>query len=515
MNKSQFLSFLAIFLLVVLVLNACAPIKLVSSSTPEPAEVRFESADCMFGALNGVACGYLYVPEDRSQPQGPQIQLAVAIIHSSNPTPAPDPVLMLRRWLPGAGAYTLKYTQGFMLALKDILADRDVVLLDQRGTGYSAPALNCPEVGKQILEDASQNLNETELQRHLFQAYRTCHDRLENAGINLSAYSESASAADINDLRTALGYTEWNLYGDSYGARLALRVMRDFPEGVRSVVLDSVYPLQTNIDAEAVANADRALKLIFEQCAADEACNAAYPDLELTMYAAADQLDISPLPVELSNPDTQSKITLAINGDRMINMLIFLASIPDALPYIPQWIYKFHEGSIDSDFMLKGYLSLFPFLDTYASTGMGLSIQCGAESNSVSAHSSEADSTAINPRLQEAVNYGRYLALCPAWELEPNTGTEVKPVVSDIPTLLLTGENDPVSPPAWSVLTAENLSNSYSFALPWASFNTSIGGNSDAARCAKRIASAFITEPKAQPDAACMDKLNVNFVTTP
>jgi len=422
---------------------------------------------------------------------------------------------MLRRWLPGAGAYTLEYTQGFMVALKDILANRDVVLFDQRGTGYSSPALNCPEVGKQTLEDAPQNLNETELQRHLFQAYRACHDRLENAGINLSAYTESESAVDINDLRKALGYTEWNLYGDSYGARLALRVMRDFPEGIRSVVLDSVYPLEVNIDAEAVANADRALKRIFDECAADETCNAAYPDLELMLYDAATQLDLSPISLELTNPDTQSKITMSVNGDRMINMLVFLSSIPDVLPYIPQWIYKFHDGSVASDFMLKGYLSLFPFLDTYASTGMGLSVQCGAESNGASAQSNEMDNATINPRLQEAVNYGRYLALCPAWELEPNTGAEVKPVVSDIPTLLLSGDNDPISPPAWSALTAENLSNSYSFELPWASFNTSIGGNSDAARCAKRIASAFITDPKAKPDATCIDKLKVNFVTTP
>jgi pimeloyl-ACP methyl ester carboxylesterase len=511
MNKSQFQPFLNVSLLMVLILSACAP-SFMPVPTPTPTGPRFELAGCMFGDVNGVDCGYLYVPEDRSRPGGAQIPLAVAIIRSTNPNPAPDPVLFLVSWLGGPGSHYVEFTTGLMIVLKEVRANRDVIVFDQRGAGYSLPSLECPEVESQVLRDAPQNLSQEELQRHGFQAYRACHDRLEEEGIDLSTYTNAANAADVNDLRVALGYTEWNIVGDSYGAHLALTIMRDFPEGVRSVVLDSVYPPQANSDIEAAVNAERALKLLFERCASDEACNTAYPNLETVFYDAAAQLDTDPISFDLDSQQTREKVTVLINGDRMINLIVHLLQFTDVLQYIPKWIYEFYEGDANSDFMLKGFMYYFVFTHEVSSEGKGLSLQCDEEISFSSAQSIESANAVVSPRLQETVNQGRYLAMCPAWDVEPAAEIEIQPVVSDIPTLLLTGDNDPGSPPAWSIAIAENLSNSHYFEFPWASHGLSYGV-SPASLCARSITSAFIANPTTTPDSACIDKLTVTFIT--
>ena len=512
MNKSQYQLFLSTTILVVLILNACTPLQTPPGLTPPPAEVRFEPADCMFGDSNGVDCGYLYVPEDRSQPGSPEIKLAVAIIRSTNPTPAPDPVLFLVSWLGGPGSQFVEFTEGLMVAVKGIRDNRDVILFDQRGTGYSSAFLECGEVESQVIQDAPQNLNEAESERRRFQAYRACYDRLAQTDINLSAYTNAANAADANDLRAALGYTEWNIYADTYGTRLALTLMRDFPEGVRSVILDSVYPPQANTDTEASANAERALNLLFERCASDAACDAAYPDLESIFYDAVTQLDTKPISFDVVSQETREEVKLLINGDRLINLIVYLLNFTDALPYIPSWIYKFYEGNADSDLMLKSYMSFFIFSHEISSEGKGLLVQCGENISVSSAQASETTDAETSQRLQETVNQGRYLALCPAWNIEPTAESEIQLVVSDIPTLLMTGDNDPGFPPAWGISTAENLHNSYYFEFPWASQGL-LYGASAASVCAKSMISAFIADPITKPDSACMDRLTVTFVT--
>lgn len=512
MNKSQYQLFLSATILVVLILNACAPLQTPPGLTPPPAEVRFEPADCMFSDLNGVDCGYLYVPEDRSQSGSPEIKLAVAIIRSTNPTPAPDPVLFLVSWLGGPGSQFVEFTEGLMIAVKGIRDNRDVIVFDQRGTGYSSTSLECSEVENQVIQDAPQNLNEAESERHRFQAYRACYDRLSETDINLAAYTNTANAADANDLRVALGYTEWNIVGDTHSTRLALTIMRDFPEGVRSVVLDSAYPPQANLDTEAAANAERALNLLFERCASDDTCNTAYPDLETVFYDAATQLDTKPISFDVVSQETRKEVEVLINGDRLINLINYLLGITDALPYIPSWIYKFYEGNAGSDFMLKSYMQFFIFSHEISSEGKGLLVQCGEKISVSSAQATETTAAETSQRLQATVAQGRYLSLCPAWEIEPPVESEIQPVVSDIPTLLLTGDNDPGFPPAWSVSTAENLSNSYYFEFPWASQGL-LYGASPASVCAKSMTSAFIANPITKPDSACIERLTVDFVT--
>jgi len=175
-----------------------------------------------------IECGYLLVPENRAKPGNtPTIELAFAIVYAPTEDVQPDPIIYLAG---GPGGNAVADVESWLEI--PYLGDRDLILLDQRGTGYSLPSLNCPEVeaGEEEVEAGEDNGTEA------------CRDRLIDEGVDLQAYNSAENAADVADLRVALEYDEWNLYGISYGTRLALTVMRDHPEGVRSVIIDSVYP---------------------------------------------------------------------------------------------------------------------------------------------------------------------------------------------------------------------------------------------------------------------------------
>ena len=239
---------------------------------------RVEPASCWMELPDGVTegqnldCGYLIVPEDRSDPNSPTIQLAYAVLYAPADNVKPDPVIYLAG---GPGGNAVGDLEGWLNT--PYLQDRDLILFDQRGTGYSEPTLNCPEA-----EQGEDN------------ATQACHDRLVSQGVNLQAYNSAENAADVADLQVALGYDEWNLYGISYGTRLALTVMRDHPEGVRSVVIDSVYPPEVNSWEEYGQNTADEFNKLFQGCAADAQCNDAYPDLEQTFYTTVDQLNAEP-----------------------------------------------------------------------------------------------------------------------------------------------------------------------------------------------------------------------------
>src|SRR5579859_2041292 len=195
----------------------------------------YEQAECPYAKPAGhtVECGYLTVPEDRSNPSnGNVVKLAVAVFKSNSSTPQPDPVIYLEG---GPGGRSLS-DDGVDYYINDafapLLDKRDVILFDQRGTGYSTPSLACPEYFDANWNNEDKNLSAKAWEPITTQAVQDCHDRLVKQGVNLSDFNSAESAADVSDLRVALGYKEWNLYGISYGTRLGLTIMRDFPQGI-------------------------------------------------------------------------------------------------------------------------------------------------------------------------------------------------------------------------------------------------------------------------------------------
>ena len=323
------------------------------TATPSPPDAAVAAADCRFETPGGqiVECFDLTVPEDRSQPDGATIRLHLAIFRARGQNPAPDPLVYLAGG-PGENALEslpLIFNRG----LAPLLRDRDLIVVDQRGTGLSEPALDCPELNALTFELLRRDPGEQDLSVEQSIALSTaalsaCRDRLVGEGVSLAAYTSAENAADLDALREALGYEQWNLYGVSYGSRLALTIMRDFPQGIRSVILDSAFPPEVDLYSATPANVDRALTVLFEGCAADPACDAAYPGLETAFIEAVERLNDAPIVVSIVHPFTGERFEALIDGDATAGLLLQALYSTEIIPLLPEIIADAREGNFDT-----------------------------------------------------------------------------------------------------------------------------------------------------------------------
>jgi len=465
--------------------------------TPTPAQTgvpRFESTDCWFEEPQGqeVECGYLVVPEDRDRPDGKTIRVAVARFESSSPTPAPDPIVYLEG---GPGGSPLRsLLDQFGVLFEPFLETRDLILVDQRGTGYSQPALDCPEYTELSLALLDDDLTQAQAEEQLDAALLACRERLVEEGVNLAAYNSAENAADLNDLRRALAIDEWNLYGISYGTRLALTALRDTPEGIRSAVIDSVVPPQADLYAELPSSAARAFDLLFDTCAADPACSADFPDLRAVFFDLVDRLNATSVifPVRL---ESGAETDFLLNGDGLMELVFQSLYATPVIPLLPRMIYAARDGDHR---MVSALESAFLEQLDDISYGMHFSVQCGEEAPFSSPERLE-DTIKQHPEYAALAERGTF-ELCTAWGAAEPDSVENQAVSSDVPTLVLGGEFDPITPPAWAQLAAQTLANSHYFELPNAGHGASLTGG----ECPRNLVLAFFEDPASRPDASCI-----------
>lgn len=469
--------------------------------TQAGSSAQFVSAACPFTVSSSltegkdVRCGYLVVPEDRTNPGGKTIKLAVAIFKSRVAHPAPDPVIMLAGG-PGGALVGLDGPTINASNAADKIGDRDLILVDQRGAGLSQPALSCPELQKPFKPSGSTPSARLSSQI-AFQVKGTtaCHDRLSAAGVNLDAYNTPANAADIADLRVALGLPEVNLYGGSYGSRLALAVMRDHPDGIRSVVIDAVAHPQFNQFTDAIPNFWRSLNLIFTQCAKSRSCKADYPDLKGAFTRIVTRLNAKPLTIQGTRVD----------GITFANGLMGALYVDSVIPLVPRVLTDMDHGNYS---LLKQLAPQLNAPDT-STFGMYLAMECGDDLTGAQS----ADMTARAKILPGAIrslmiktSYTAYIKECTAWQAKPVASVYHDPVVSAIPTLIMTSEFDPRTPPANGKWVAKTLSHSYLFTYP---------GLGHGARyhqaCPSSMVWAFFDHPTQKPNSACIAGMSDPF----
>lgn len=277
---------------------------------------RIERGECAVAVPpdGKTECAYLVAYEDQKAKRGRTIRLPFIIMKSDSAAPLPDPILYTGGG-PGISSVGLANGRKYIPFLKN----RDFILFEQRGTKYSQSNLECPEINDTLLATVKGNLTAGDSAKEELKAVRVCRGRLERSGINLSAYNSAASAADVEDLRRLSGYKKWNLYGISYSTRLMLSVMRYYPDGVRSVLLDSVLPPSVNYDETSVDGVMRSLNLVFSACKAQAECNAVYPDLEKQFYSLVAKLDAKPASVSIKDSQTGAATTLLLNGSDIVN----------------------------------------------------------------------------------------------------------------------------------------------------------------------------------------------------
>jgi pimeloyl-ACP methyl ester carboxylesterase len=464
----------------------------------EPAQVKqdlpiFEPATCRFNDAYqfDMECGNLIVPEDRANPDGPTVKLHVTIIKSKKPNPKPDPVIYISG---GGGANHLdNYVRYMRGGGNEIIKDRDYIMYNQRGAKYGSPYLFCPGQTTLNWELVREQVTAEERNFRLVDFYMACHDDLLADGISLETYSTATNAADLNDLRIALGYDQFNLYGTSYGTRLILYTLRYFPEGVRTAIIDSVYPPQINYHGEFAANAVRAFDAVFEDCAADPDCAAKYPNLDEAFYQAIDALNANPVPVTFDSINQHMLIT----GDIFLDTIYLLFYIVDQIPEIPQYIYEASQGDVSR------MEWLYPYFQEAENIAYGVfhSFQCREEIP----FEEESQSLALREGLPPQITAWHSwppseVMVCDNWQSGIADPIDNTPVVSDIPTLVFAGRYDPITPPSWGMLAAETLTNSYFYEFP-ANGHGVMRDNT----CGLDIGLQFINDPLTPPDATCLE----------
>jgi pimeloyl-ACP methyl ester carboxylesterase len=270
---------------------------------------RFEPAPCPkltgAGGLAKASCGYLVVLESHSRPTGRTIRLLVAKYPAHSPEKRADPVVYLAG---GPGDIAPLEVNGLIAA--DFIRDRDILVVSQRGTMFSEPALTCAPIDNFNRELLSLRFYSEATERAHLAATEACHRELAATGADLSAYNSTESAADFADLRKVLGIAAWNVYGTSYGSYLAQTLIRDHPEDIRSIVLDSVLPTTYTIP-ENWRITRAGFDNLFHACAAETACNAAHPHLEETFTRLVNKLEAEPLTTTVSDPATGKDVKVA------------------------------------------------------------------------------------------------------------------------------------------------------------------------------------------------------------
>ena len=418
-----------------------------------------------------VTCAQVTVPENRSGYWNTRtISLPVVVFHATAANPRPDPVIYLEGGPGGSAIADLDAL--YARFIEQLAVERDVVVFDQRGSGFSQPSLACG-----VDPTAEMWIGEATL----VESAKLCRSRLAASNEELGAYRAAESAADVVDIATALGYESWNLLGVSYGSRLGLTVMRDHPDGLRSVVLDSVYPPQVDAAGESRRRMAEATMAFIAACERDPVCADRFPDLATRLADLADSLDRTPW--------TEAGVTF--DGFSLMATVESLLTRAETASLIPLML----EATERRDFQAFGQVlsPVFAFGDDF-SFGAFLAQICTDE---VPFTRGAKPLTVAPPFDRLPLQGSWYIAACDEFlNYEPDP-IENEPVSSDLPVLMLAGALDPITPASWAHSTAETLPNSTVVVLDHVSHNVL------RYRCSVDLAEEFFGLPRAPLTSSC------------
>ncbi len=338
-------------------------------------------------------------------------------------------------------------------------------------------------------------------------AVKACHDKLAATGARLASYNTVENAADIAGLREALGIKEWNVYAVSYGTNVAQILLRDHPEGIRSMVLDSVSPIDQNLLTQGWPAAAGMYQAIFDACASQPACAAAYPDLKQEFTAAVNRLDQTPLTATV-NDAAGRPVDVVIDGYTLAWLVTGQGYTgPSRFATIPSMIHTAARGDVREAAAARMARVAPPGLAGY---GLGFGAYCREMASWSSTEDVAAAGRAALPGFPENVLRlimvpGRLFAECAAWDVGSATPADRAPVVSDVPSLLMGGAMDGVTPAPWTEVVAKGLSNSETIAIPGAGHDVIAQSP-----CARSMMDAFFDDPTRLVDRACLNEITIH-----
>jgi pimeloyl-ACP methyl ester carboxylesterase len=425
-------------------------------------------------------CGWLEVAENPDQPEGRQIRIRVARIPARDRVVEPDPLLFFAG---GPGQAATETWPIVAHALRKVNENRDILLVDQRGTGQSNP-LKCPEI--ELDEALAADWDE------LARATRECLAALDG---DPRFYTTTIAMHDIDAARDALGYDQVNLYGGSYGTRAAQVYLRLFPERVRTVVLDGVVPQTLALGSEHAEKLDQSLYRVLDACDSDPDCGAAFPATGEKLTALANALREKPVEITIEHPTTGEPVSLTFDREVLSSSLRFLAYSPDTQAMLPLLVFEaFQEQRFDR--LASQMLIATSGLQQSISQGMELSVMC-AEDYPWYPPDGGSEDFLMGKLMTRAAS-----TQCDIWPRGPVPEGFHDPVSVDVPVLLLSGELDPVTPPEYGDEVAAHFPRAMHLVAPGQGHIVTTRG------CMGDLAAAFIvTGEFTELDTACIGQM--------
>jgi pimeloyl-ACP methyl ester carboxylesterase len=465
--------------------------------------------------LAHATCGYLVVPENRSKHNGRTIRLMITKVSARSTEKQPDPILYLE-----GGPGDIAQLEANEIIQANFIRDRDIWIVSQRGTWSSKPALICAAMNDFSQQLVSMRFYSEATKRAHLAATRACHKELSATGADLTAYNSSESADDLNDLRTALGISAWNVFANSYGTYEAQTLMRAHPEGIRSVVLDSVVAPTLSIPTNWW-NARYGFQNIFKACMAQAACNASHPHLEQTFTELVNNLQAHPLVPTIADPYTKKNVTVVIDGGALIDWLRNQTYSLQTLAAAPNTIGGLAARRSDAiDAIAKDRASRAPAYHAGAvalGDGLAFGVSCREDYPFGTAEELFAAGRAAFPDYpasiqREAVGGWAYVNedCREVWNVPAAPAALREPVASSIPTLLISGTFDTLTSLAWAKTAASRLSHATIISIPGVGHTVSASSP-----CARAVVDSFYAAPDRAPDTSCVGKLKpAQFTST-
>ena len=415
-------------------------------------------ADCRLPGLDRLAeCATLSVPLDRSAPAGKQLDLSVVVVRARGGDASGAPLFMLAG---GPGQAASSAYPPVLAMLGDLTRTRDVVLVDQRGTGRSAP-LSCP--------DDEQSLQEMFRERGIEHSARRCLETIGSAKDDLSHYDTPAAVADLDDVRAALGAEQIDVYGSSYGSRLALAYGRRHPARVRAMILDAVAPPSLHIPLPLARDGQRAFDLMVDRCQADSGCAQAFPDPKKDLATVLERL-AEPRRIPVQHPTSGKVEELLVSREVVAQGLRGLLYSPELTALMPLTLHQLAAGRWNPFVAQVAVMS--GGIDEGMSSALFLSVVCRED---VPLVADEQIAAATEGTFLGRAMVDELRDACAIWPVEPAPTTQEQPLSAvSAPVLLCSGELDPVTPPHWAEELAAALPHSRHLVVPGAAHGTAI-----------------------------------------
>ena len=453
---------------------------------PATAEA-LELEDCRINAGPGMSsikarCGTLTRPLDPSGVVAGEIELRVAVVPALNLTPQTDPLVPIAG---GPGQGSVQFYTSYSWAFEDIRRNRDILLIDQRGTGESA-TMDCEFDDDMIDGEYSVELT--------IEHTKLC---LEELPYDPRFFTTSVAVTDMEAVRQALGYPTLNLYGVSYGTRVAQHFARRYPGSTRSLIIDGVVPPQLSLGPEIATESQSAVDKILARCAEDDACNERFPDVAGDFKRIVAALRESPVSIEVPQPSTGRPEAVEFGAGELAAAIRLLAYHPNSIALMPLLISEAGKGNyvpLGSQYMM----TMIAMIDAL-SMGMHNAVVCAEDVPFY-------DKASIDYEGLEASYMGAFQlealeAICSVWPAGPLDDEFKVPLATDLPVLLLSGDADPITPPRYADLAAVDLKNATHL------IGKNQGHGQIGVGCTARLVADFIdSADPANIDASCLER---------